>query len=169
MRTRLLALPIAFATMLGAVRADPPKAEDKLGPGEYRVKVETSREPTDDTAVYRVQVWTVGKQTVRLTGYGGEPRPEADGKLHRTEYVIVVILRPHPNPEVRGKKLELEQRILGRSGPGGLFLKNAVAPDTKLASAATIADGTHTRRIGDKVAIGKLNGDAIEVEVEKPK
>jgi hypothetical protein len=161
--------------------ADPPKAEEKkaeakLDPGEFRVNVEAIVEPPGDIAIYRIQVWTAGKEEVEVSGVdvncavGRETSPEPDGKLHRGDFVVVVILRPHPDPKFQGKRLELEQRLMrGGFGTGEVQVISSVNLNTKLEKVAQFAVGLHTTKIDTKLPIGKLNGSTISVRVEKPK
>ena len=180
MRT-VLALVACIGTSVASVVADPPKpeekkAEAKLDPGEFRVKVEAILAPPGDIAIYRIQVWTAAKEKVKVAGIdvngalGAETAPEPDGKLHRQDFVVVAMLRPHPSPEVRGKRLELEQRLMwGGFGEGGVRVFSSVKLDTKLEDIAGLAVGMHTAKTDANLPIGKLNGSTITVRVEKPK
>ena len=180
MRTACV-LMLTLTAWAGAGAAEPPKAEEKkaevkLDLGEFRVNVEAILAPPGDIAIYRVRVWTVGKEKVVVSGVevncalSGETNPEPDGKLHRDDFVILVMLRPHPDPVVGGKRLEMEQRLMwGGFGEGGTRVFSSVKLDTKLETVAQLAVGLHTAKLDAKLPIGKLNGHTITVRVEKPK
>ncbi|MCE9568374.1 MAG: hypothetical protein K8U57_40760 [Planctomycetes bacterium] len=149
--------------------------DDKLGPTEYRVKVDPVLEPPGDLAVYRVQVWTVGKQSVFLDAEGGQftqegdSKPETGGKLHRADFVLVVTLRPHSDPMLRGKKLELERRLrVGTVSDGGFTFLDNVDLTTKLEKVVIIPASTGTQKLGQKHTVGVLRGKKVEVSASKP-
>jgi hypothetical protein len=147
------------------------KTEEKLTPEQFRVKVEVLVGPSADIAIYQVRVWTVGKQVVRLSGIDGrgalkgESKPEKDSSLFRDESVIVVALRSKPGD----RQIEMEQRFTGGgSGGGGIYIVSRVKADTKLDGVVEISGGTWTGKLGEKIAIGKVNGHVISSSAQKP-
>jgi hypothetical protein len=183
-QTMRLALLTCFFVMVGlaniAAATDPPKGEDKedkLDPEQYRVKVESIFEPPGDLAIYRVRVWTVGKQQVELS-LSDDPafsvrcasEPDAEGKLHRADFVIFVTLRGLRDRAPNGNSVDLEQRfLLGGVSGGGNTATRQVPKETKLENVVGITVGTNTRKRGDNLALGKLDGKMVEVTVEKAK
>lgn len=175
----LLTILLIFAGSTGyqRVRSEEKKSEDKktsdkLEAGQYRVKIEAIVAPPGDLAIYRVQVWTVGKKVIRLSGIGergslrGESEPEEKSVLHRDDSVIVFALQQHSNPKLRGEQLELEQRFMGPKGRGGIRIRSSVELKTDLSAVIEISDGTYTVKLGEKVEIGKIQGQAIFVSAE---
>jgi len=139
----------------------------QLGRGEYRVEIDSILEPTNDTAVYRVRVWTAGEQAIYLDLDGGQitqpltSRLE-DGGLWQADLVILVNLRPNPDVTLRANASQMESRLLQR-GKGGITFTDNVDAGKKLNDLVEVTGGTTVQKPGTKHQVARLNGKVVEV------
>jgi len=139
----------------------------QLGQGEYRVEIDSILEPTNDTAVYRVRVWTAEEQAIYLDLEGGQitqpltSRLE-DGRLWQADLVILVSLRPNPDMTLRANASQMESRLLQR-GKGGITFIDNVDVGKRLNDMVEVTAGMTAHKLGSKHQVAQLNGKVVEV------
>src|SRR5262249_11236432 len=170
--TMLCAFTLAFCSVWAGPANAAPAKDDQPKSGEYRVKVEVVLEPDGDYAVYRVQVWTHGKQQVLFCIDDGQIAVEGDtrlelegGRLHRTDFVVIVSLRDGTDGN---KKRQLEQ-VIASGGGGHFVLGDKVDADAKLRDISQIKLVTTTVKLGADVPIGRLFGQNLEIHAREPR
>jgi hypothetical protein len=152
--------------------ADAPRGKEQLDGSNYRLRVEPILDGAEDLAIYRIQIWTLGKRNVYLhLGKGkditqeGLSRPEPESKLHRAEFVVVVSLRPADNLGARGQQLQLERSLRVRGG-GAMVLTDTVDAKTQLRRVVQIKEHAGTHKLGEAHEVGELFGKVIAAEAE---
>jgi hypothetical protein len=170
----LLGLFSGVTLLLGSgVAQDKQSKKDpaKLDADHYRLKVETILEPIGKVAIYRVQIWTVNKQEVSLLLQGGQisqqglSRPENDGKVHRTDFVLLASLRESQDLQKGESKFELEFRCMVAGAPGMTVLTGVLDSSNPLNKVLEVPSAAAIYRLGQEVPVGRFRGKLLEVKV----
>jgi hypothetical protein len=156
-------LAAVLAAVLGA--AEPDKKTCRYEVESIVSPADNLLAPADRLAVYRIRVWTAEKRKVSVdlgddisTG-GSFTQPEAEGKLHRADVLLIVRLRP------AGKAAELEYWIRFKEG-ANTNLKSEVPAETELGKAVQIKDASGAVPLRKKQVLGDLHNWKVILFVE---
>jgi hypothetical protein len=161
-------LALGFAPMAtGQDQNATAKIDSQLDGARYRLKVEAILQSNDDTAIFRVQLWTLNKQEV-LFDYGGQVGREGilhrdkNGTLYRTEFLIVVFRHGPP----KANNVECELRLVSVGERGMTSISHPIDTKTNVESVIELPSLDIRDRIGGKRRIGTFLKVPLTIHVK---
>jgi hypothetical protein len=150
------------------------KAAPKLEKNEFRFTLERVGEPADGFSFYLIRVWTVGAKPFAIVSQdgwlsdAGHMDPEPKTKLYRGEARVII-----SSMGIRTNVNEVETWVRVASEKHGAVTTSRMTQRVPAATGWTkvvqIAPKSGVEKIGSKVLLGKINGQALQLEVRQGK